>query len=222
MRRVFFISALAAAALTSGAAVAVAGTLIGTEGPDRLQGTPSPDQIYGEGGDDVIAALGGSDFVEAGPGNDNVDGGGGLDLVVAGTGNDTIDAGVDRDLVYAGAGDDQVVGGQGADTLHGGGGDDVLVGGTTDFDDNLAALDALMAEWGRTDADYAARVNHLNGSAGGGLNGGYFLNSNTVHDDAALDQLYGEAGSDWFFYTASGSIKDKLNDLVTGEVATAQ
>ena len=33
--------------------------------------------------------------------------------------------------------------------------------------------------------------------------------------------VHGEAGSDWFFYTASGANKDKLNDLVTGEVATA-
>ena len=54
------------------------------------------------------------------------------------------------------------------------------------------------------------------------MNGGYFLNSATVHDDAAIDQLYGDAGTDWFFHTANGSNMDRLNDLVTGEVATAQ
>src|SRR5262249_56295457 len=96
----------------------------------------------------------------------------------------------------------------------------IIIGNSTDFDANLNALNAVMAEWGRTDADYTTRVNHLNGSAGGGLNGGYFLNSASVHDDAALDQLYGEAGLDWFFYTAGGSNKDKLNDLGFGEGTT--
>ena len=38
----------------------------------------------------------------------------------------------------------------------------------------------------------------------------------------AIDQLYGEAGLDWFFSTASGTNKDKVNDLVSGEVTTAQ
>src|SRR5207247_5976243 len=103
-----------------------------------------------------------------------------------------------------------LIGGAGGDTLHGNGGDDLVIGNFTDFDANLTALDALMAEWGRTDADITTRVNHLNGSAGGALNGGYFLNNRTVHDDAALDQLYGEAGNDWFFYPASGRHEDML------------
>jgi hypothetical protein len=81
---------------------------------------------------------------------------------------------------------------------------------------------AIMAEWWRTDANYNTRINHLNGNAPGGLNGGYLLNTDTVHDEAVIDQLYGDAGSDWFFYTASGSNKDKVNDLVSGEVATTQ
>jgi hypothetical protein len=114
-----------------------------------------------------------------------------------------------------------LIGGIGGDTLHGNGGDDLVIGNSTDHDTNLAALNAIMAEWGRTDADYNTRINHLTGT-GGGLNGGYLLNTATVHDDNIMDQLYGEAGSDWFFYTAAGSNKDKLNDLVAGEVATAQ
>jgi Ca2+-binding RTX toxin-like protein len=132
---------------------------------------------------------------------------------VGGAGTDTLQGGSGRDLL---------IGGVGGDTLHGNGGDDLVIGNSTDYDSNLEALIALLAEWGRTDADYTTRINHLNGSAGGGLNSGYFLNNSTVHDDAAVDQLYGEAGSDWFFYTAGGANKDKLNDLVTGEAATAQ
>jgi uncharacterized delta-60 repeat protein len=148
-------------------------------------------------------------------------------------GNDTLDArgstanniligGAGTDQLQGGSGRDLLIGGAGADTLHGNGGDDLVIGNSTDFDANLSALNAIMAEWGRTDADYATRISHLNGSVSGGLNGGTFLNGATVYDDAALDQLYGESGSDWFFYTASGNNKDKLNDLASGEVATGQ
>jgi Ca2+-binding RTX toxin-like protein len=148
-------------------------------------------------------------------------------------GNDTLDArgstannilvgGVGTDTLQGGSGRDLLIGGGGGDTLHGNGGDDILIGNATDHDSNLTALNAIMAEWGRTDADYTTRVNHLFGSLGGGLNGGYFLNTTTVHDEAAVDQLYGEAGIDWFFATTSGGNKDRVNDAVTGEVTTAE
>jgi hypothetical protein len=38
----------------------------------------------------------------------------------------------------------------------------------------------------------------------------YLLTSNTIHDDAATDVLYGGDGRDWFFYLASGAFKDYL------------
>jgi Ca2+-binding RTX toxin-like protein len=147
-------------------------------------------------------------------------------------GNDTLDArgstannvlvgGAGTDTLQGGAGRDILLGGAGADTLHGNGGDDVIIGNITDYDSNLAALNALMAEWARTDADYNTRVNHLLGNTTGGNNGNVVLNLQTVHDDAAIDQLYGEAGLDLFFYTAAGANKDKLNDPVQGEVTVA-
>src|SRR5207245_7905358 len=100
-----------------------------------------------------------------------------------------------------------LVGGLGADVLHSDGGDDILIGGTTDYDSNLAALDAVMKEWGRTDADYSTRIKHLSGTLSGGLNGAYFLTASTVHDDAAIDTLYGDGGMDWFFAKLSGTNK---------------
>ena len=78
-----------------------------------------------------------------------------------------------------------------------------------------------MAEWGRTDADYTTRINHLRGVASGGNNGGVFFNASTIHDDAAIDQLFGEAGQDLFFYTASGTNKDLLVDRLLTEQAVA-
>jgi hypothetical protein len=79
---------------------------------------------------------------------------------------------------------------------------------------NRTALDAIMAEWSRTDADYATRVNHL--LAGGGLNDPDFLNNTTVFDNAgAIDNLFGEGDTDWFL-VSTGDTKDE----VAGEVVT--
>ena len=193
------------------------------------QGTfaaPAQLVVYGQSGNDqiklVTKKIGNTTYYVTAPaalfgdaGNDTLDARGSTanNILVGGAGTDTLQGGSGRDLL---------IGGGGGDTLHGNGGDDIVIGNSTDYDSNLAALNAVMAEWGRTDADYTTRVNHLNGSAGGGLNGGYFLNSATVHDDAAVDQLYGEANIDWFFSTASGTNKDKVNDLVSGEIVTAQ
>ena len=68
-----------------------------------------------------------------------------------------------------------MIGGTGADLLQGGGGDDLIIGNGTAFDSDLTALLALMAEWGRTDANYETRVNHLKGTLTGGLNANSFL-----------------------------------------------
>jgi Ca2+-binding RTX toxin-like protein len=193
------------------------------------QGTFAPPAqiiIYGQAGGDQIKLnskkFGQPTYYVTAPavlfgdaGNDTLDARGSTanNILVGGAGTDSLQGGSGRDLL---------IGGLGGDTLHGNGGDDIVIGNSTAYDTNLSALLALMAEWGRTDADYATRVGHLFGSIGGGLNGGNLLNNSTVYDDAANDELYGEAGSDWFFYTASGSNDDDLNDWLTGEVTTPQ
>ncbi len=107
-------------------------------------------------------------------------------------------------------------GGLGADTLRGGGGEDLLIGNGTVHDNNLAALLALMAEWGRTDLDYVSRAQHLTGLPGG-VNGDVYLNPLTIVDDAAIDQLYGESGLDLFFAASSGPTADNVNDEIGSE-----
>src|SRR5262249_43492879 len=134
--------------------------------------------------------------------------------------NNVLEGGAGSDNLKAGSGRDLLVGGRGADVLQGTSGDDILIGGTTDYDSNLAALSAVLAEWGRTDADYQTRVNHLNGTLGGGRNGGLLLTASTVHDDAASDQLSGGAGLDWFFALLSGTNKDVIKDRGAREVVT--
>ena len=91
-------------------------------------------------------------------------------------------------------GRDILIGGSGANTLTAGSGDDIMIAGSTSYDNNITALLALSAEWGRTDANYATRVAHLQGTLSGGLNGSYFLNTSTVFDDPAgvADLLVGD------------------------------
>ncbi len=81
--------------------VALAKTITGTNGPDRLIGTSKKDRITGLGGADYLAgkqkadelkAGRGRDEVRAGNGRDSVAGGGGRDEVYGGGGNDTINA----------------------------------------------------------------------------------------------------------------------------------
>src|SRR5262249_42397590 len=134
-------------------------------------------------------------------------------VLVGGAGNDTL---------LGGSGNDILIGGKGSDTLQGNGGDDILIGGTTSYDANVAALCTLIREWGRTDASYSTRVNHLQGGAGG-LHGSYVLTALTVFDDGVADTLYGNAGMDWFFARLSGPSqkKDRVQDRGSTEVLTS-
>jgi Ca2+-binding RTX toxin-like protein len=56
--------------LTLGAGVALAATLIGAGGPDRIFGTARADWIDGRTGNDRIYGGGGEDEIQGGPGND--------------------------------------------------------------------------------------------------------------------------------------------------------
>jgi hypothetical protein len=152
--------------------------------------------VIGGAGNDILI----------GDANDNVlTGNGGNDILLGGAGNDTLNGGDGRNLL---------IGGLGTDTLTGGSGDDLLIGGTTSYDGNTAALQAILAEWGRTDAGYAARVAHLNGSQAGGLNGSFYLNAFTVADDGVSDQLKGLDGTDWFFANLATDQLGDWNQLI--------
>src|SRR5204862_3911480 len=58
--------AIAATAALVVAAVAMAATIVGTPGPDKLTGTPAGDSIKSLAGNDRVRALGGNDTVELG------------------------------------------------------------------------------------------------------------------------------------------------------------
>jgi PKD repeat protein len=143
--------------------------------------------VYGMGGGDHIKVsdqLKMPAFLFAGTssygGDAHIEGGGGSTVIVGGGGNDHLEGGDARSIV---------IGGKGKDHIEGDSNSDILVGGWTNYDNNLTALMAILAEWTRTDETYAQRVAHITGAATGGVNLFYNLNSTTVHDDGMHDVL---------------------------------
>jgi Ca2+-binding RTX toxin-like protein len=166
-------------------------------------------------GDDVIDAstirrgLRTQFVLRGGDGNDEIRGSRGADILLGGAGDDFL-LGLD--------GRDLLIGGTGADRVVGSNGDDILIAGTTSYDSHDQALLAIMAEWG-SPRDYRRRMANLTDGSGRDdrLNGRFFLNNETVHDDSAVDLLTGASGRDWFLYN---STQDKVADLKQGEVGT--
>jgi VCBS repeat-containing protein len=147
-----------------------------------------------------------------------IDGGAGNDHLMAGRGPAILLGGDGDDVLVGGKGPNLLIGGFGADRLMGGGGDDILLGGTTAYDSDPEALWAILTEWKRTDLSYSQRVSDL--MNGGGLNGSFQLNEETVFGGAAKDILTGGSGKDWFFANSCGMGADKVTDRKMSEVVT--
>jgi Ca2+-binding RTX toxin-like protein len=155
----------------------------GGSGNDLLTGGSGRNVILGGTGNDVLYGAAGDDVLLGGDGNDDLFGGSGNDVLVGGNGNDVIEGGSGRDVL---------IGSRDNDTIRGGGDEDVLIGGWTVHDNNVAALDAVMAVW-TSSASFNSRVATLSGS-GGLLQGGV-----AVFDDDDNDHINGDAGRDLIF-----------------------
>jgi hypothetical protein len=156
--------------------------------------------VYGGSGNDTFKAdVSVPVFFLAGSGNNVVNITHGPSVLVGGAGQNTLQASVGRSILIAGSGPAQLTAGQS---------ETILVGGTTNYDRNVAALEAVMAEWLRIDEDYQTRVNHLLGPGAGGISGGrngaYFLNPFTTHAGASGDALSGGSALAWFLANAAG------------------
>ncbi len=203
-------------------AVPVAVTING-----KAQSIPTPSSpiglllVYGQGGKDVIKEV-------AGPGNSPVTipailfGGSGTNTLSAAgsSASNVLIGGTGHSTLTGGTGSDFLIGGGGPAVLQAGTGGDFLLGGSTLYDANPTALEALMAEWQRTDIGYQQRVQDLFGNGTGGLNGAYFLNTQTVARDLAVNQLIGGSTTDWFWFSDSLKSADRLSAFTNGEVAT--
>jgi hypothetical protein len=181
----------------------------GSSGNDTLKmptNVNRPFEVYGGTGNDTIIGGTGDDILDGGLGDDKIYGGLGNDILRGGGGNDYLDGGAGDDLLLGGDGTDQLVGGAGRDVLIGGTGadklsgqqdDDLLIGGSTTLDGNDAALAAVVAEW-RSGDDFATRIAKLS----------LTLNSASLINDNAKDQLDAVGGRNWFVDAA-------LTDVIT-------
>ncbi|MFO0845934.1 MAG: calcium-binding protein [Gemmataceae bacterium] len=222
--------------------------LYGYLGFENLTGGAGRDQfVFGKDGwmAGVLSGGGGSDWLDyRGDGPASVDLGhrfatntggvvgienvwgslGGMSRLVGDALNNILIAFGSGNFVHGTAGRDLLVGGLGRNTVYGGLGDDVVIAGSTTFDNDAAALCALMAEWARN-IGYYARVANL--KSGGGLTGGLKLQYGTTlvapppilvkagptvgvkHSYSLLPQtmVYGSGGYDFFvvrFVAAAG------------------
>jgi Ca2+-binding RTX toxin-like protein len=102
-----------------------------------------------------------------------------------------------------GSGRNILIGGGGADVLKGGGGDSLLIGDSTVYDTNPTALNAIFAEWTRTDLSFEQRVADLisPGNNRRSLNGIYTLDKKNIISDGSPDTLLSGSGLVWAFVT---------------------
>jgi hypothetical protein len=188
--------------------------------------------VYAQGGNNSVTlkplAVGITSLIKV-PAFLYAEGSGGDKLSAVGSAaNNVLTGHGSNEILIGGKGRDLLIGGTGAAMLNAGVGDDILIGGWTNYDisssgmtydKKLAALEAIMAEWGSTDP-YGTRLNKLTGSLN--TNTVPSLNTNTVHDNlsngvAIVDTLSGNAAAnDWFFAGLNDNVTGKnINDAVT-------
>jgi Ca2+-binding RTX toxin-like protein len=181
--------------------------LFGGAGRDSLFGEDGNDRLYGGKGNDKLFGGSGSDSLYGGAGNDALQGELGNDSLFGEAGHDLLLGGFGDDGLFGGSGRDILIGDRGADRLLGQNDDDVLVGGATIYENNDAALGAILAEW-TSRRPFGARVNSM----------AALLNSSSVIDDGARDELRGEGGRDWLLdFALSDSIVGFNSRLTSGD-----
>lgn len=163
-------------------------------------------EVYGGAGNDVLVAGSAGDALFGQAGNDTLKGGGASDILVGGDGSD---------LLSGDNGNDVLIGGNGTDKLLGNANDDILVAGSTSYDNDLASLKLIKAEW-NSGRPYLVRVMNLTNGTGGStrLNGNVFLNpGTTVFDDHSRDTLTGNQGTDLFYFDLDPGAIDVVTDI---------
>jgi Ca2+-binding RTX toxin-like protein len=152
-------------------------------------------------------------------------GGTGNDIFYADSGNSVLVGGSGNNVLFAGRGDNILIGGGGGrNIIMGTQGNNVEVGGGCSYETNEAALNAVMAEWSSTDS-YAKRVGYLNDTitGGGGQNGSWYLDANTIIHGSTSDYLFGGIGQNAYFARKTGSVlaRDYVFGQKSSEVVTS-
>ena len=143
----------------------------------------------------------------------------GSTLSATGSGNDVLIGGSGKDtLTDTGTGYNILIGGPGVDALTGNG-NDILISGTTSYDSNtsanIAALDAILAEWSSSDS-YSLRISKImNGLGTGGTDA---LNSSTCQSDGVANTVSDGASTtqnNWFIVNSKDKVTKKSNETET-------
>ena len=143
----------------------------------------------------------------------------GSTLSATGSGNDVLIGGSGKDtLTDTGTGYNILIGGPGADTITGNG-NDILISGTTSYDSNtsanIAALDAILAEWSSSDS-YSLRISKIMSGVGPG--GTDALNSSTCQSDGVANTVSDGASStqnNWFIVNSKDKVTKQSNETET-------
>jgi hypothetical protein len=163
-------------------------------------------------------SLGATNLTATGGGNVVLYGGtaGNDMLTAAGTGDDIlIGNGGGDTLTDSGSGMNILIGGGGGGDTLTGNGNDILVSGATRYDSrtsaNIAALDAVLAEWTSSDS-YNTRINNIMSGVGPG--NAVSLSANTITQDARANTLQdGNTQTqfgNWFLYWSNAKGKDTV------------
>jgi Ca2+-binding RTX toxin-like protein len=193
--------------------------LLAGNGNDVLQGGDGNDTLDGGAGDDNLQGDIGNDLLSGGAGNDVLTGGQGNDSLNGGINNDTLDGGSEDDTLDGAAGDDVLLGAAGADRLYGRAGHDILFGG--DGIDNVyggTGDDIVSGEIVNVSAAMLYSTYLPLWTSGGSVTARKTavttagLNNSTIDPDGDVDQLFGEAGADLFYYDL---LIDRVRDFKT-------
>ena len=139
----------------------------------------------------------------------------GSTLSASGSGNDVLIGGAGKaTLTDTGTGHNILIGGPAADTITGNG-NDILISGTTNYGSdttaNIAALDAILAEWSSNDS-YSTRISKIMSGVGPG--GADALNTSTCQLDSVVNTVSDGSSStqnNWFIVNS----KDKVTKQTT-------
>ncbi len=185
--------------------------LIGSPLDDLIKGNAAANRLWGGLGNDAIYGLAGNDLLYGEDGDDFLYGGVGTDVLLGGLGNDSLNAGAGRSIL---------IGGAGQDVLQGSAGESIFIGGATAYDNDDAALMAIVAEWGsrRTFTD---RVNRLRNGVGSDRLILLRLNA-TVIDDLVQDRMIGGRAIEWFMAFADDSVEKSGSGDITGALRAAR
>jgi hypothetical protein len=139
-------------------------------------------------------------------------------LTATGSGNDILIGGPGANtLTDNGTGCNVLIGGGGPNTITGNG-NDILISGTSVYSlnstVNIAALDAILAEWCSTDA-YTTRIQKI---MGGMIPGGYALNAGTVNSNGRANTVSDgtqPSQQNWFIITRNDTVSAKGTETHT-------